>query len=289
MMSKEAETRKRDKRKEPSIFMNQTLQNIDPASIPSIMDASMIAYKSFLCTSLHGQLHQEPGLLWMESDLISAVLFTHLQHDTLPAAIERVRNHFAQRKHGFQWFLGPSSSPKSYGDVLLSHGLRLDEEEPGMAADLQTLNEDILLSSNITILPVTDYALLEQWIRVWLFPVPEKIVRKYIAGYIHVPLVSASSLQFYLGLLDGKPVATVCVFYDGNVAAIHDVVTLPEVRGQGIGGAMTLMAAQAAREQGYRVAVLTASPFGINIYRRLGFREYCMFGTYAWSPEGERT
>ncbi|GCE29539.1 hypothetical protein KDA_50230 [Dictyobacter alpinus] len=265
--------------------MGKMLQSINPSSIPAAIDASMITYKSFLCTSSHGQLHQEPNLLWTESGLVNAVLYTNLQQDTLPSTIERIRNHFAQCNHGFQWHLGPSSRPKNFGDILLTHGLRHDEDEPGMAVDLQILNEDIPLNSNITILPVTDHALLEQWIRVWLFPVPEEIVRTCIASYTRVPLGLASPLQFYLGLLDGKPVATVCVFYDGNVAAIHYVVTLPEVRQQGIGGAMTIMAARAARSKGYRVAVLTASPFGINIYRRLGFREYCTFSTYEWSPE----
>lgn len=37
--------------------------------------------------------------------------------------------------------------------------------------------------------------------------------------------------------------------------------------------------------KGYRVAVLSASPFDINIYRRLGFREYCMFSMYEGEPE----
>jgi predicted acetyltransferase len=46
-----------------------------------------------------------------------------------------------------------------------------------------------------------------------------------------------------------------------------------------------LMAACEARVKGYRVAVLTASPFGFNIYRRLGFHEYCTVSTYEWSPE----
>ncbi|HLZ55730.1 MAG TPA: GNAT family N-acetyltransferase [Ktedonosporobacter sp.] len=263
-------------------------KNINPLSIPAAIDAGIIAYKSFLCTSSHGQLHQEPGLLWAESDLVNAVLYTNLQRDTLPTTIERVRNHFAQRNRSFQWHLGPSSYPKNYGDILLAHGLKHDEDEPGMAVDLQALHEDISLNSNVTVLPVTDHELLEQWLRVWLFPVPEETVRKYIVGYAPVQLGPTSPLQFYLGLLDGKPVATVCVFYNGKVASIHYVVTLPEVRRQGIGGAMTLMAARAARAKSYQAAVLTASPYGINIYRRLGFREYCMVSTYEWEPEGNQ-
>ncbi|QBD76893.1 N-acetyltransferase [Ktedonosporobacter rubrisoli] len=263
--------------------MSQTLQNIDPASIATTIDASLIAYKSWLCTSAGGQLHQEPGLLWAESSLVNSVLSTNLPQEELSTAIKRIRDHFALRKQNFQWHVGPASQPTNYRDALLAHGLRHDEDEPGMALDLQTLREDIPLASNLTIRPVTNHELLEQWLRVWLFPVPEESVRQIIAAHASLQIDSASPLQFYLGLLDGKPVATVCLFYDGRVAGIHYVVTLQEVRRQGIGGAMTLMAARQAQTNGYRVAVLTASPFGINIYRRLGFREYCTCSTYEWN------
>jgi hypothetical protein len=51
-----------------------------------------------------------------------------------------------------------------------------------------------------------------------------------------------------------------------------------------IGGMMTLMAAREARDAGYRIGVLTASPMGINIYRRLGFRKYGTLSWYHWHP-----
>ncbi len=77
---------------------------------------------------------------------------------------------------------------------------------------------------------------------------------------------------------------TVALFFAAGVASINWVVTLPQFRRQGIGAAMTLLAAREARSAGYRVGVLTASPLGINIYRRLGFQEYCQVSTYQWSP-----
>ncbi len=61
---------------------------------------------------------------------------------------------------------------------------------------------------------------------------------------------------------------------------------LPNRRRQGVGAAITLAAAREARDQGYRVAALTAAPMGITIYQRLGFRAYCAFSTYEWRPAG---
>jgi len=96
-----------------------------------------------------------------------------------------------------------------------------------------------------------------------------------------------SSLRLYLGTLAGKAVATSEVFFGGGVASVQSVGTLPVYRRQGIGAAMTLKALQEARRQGYRIGVLTASPMGINLYRRIGFQEYCTFSTYLWHPPSE--
>src|SRR6266446_6608893 len=96
------------------------------------------------------------------------------------------------------------------------------------------------------------------------------------------------SLRLYLGTVDGEPVATVALFFEAGVASINWVVSLPQFRRQGIGAAMTLMAAREARSAGYRVGVLTASPLGITIYRRLGFQEYCPVSTYQWSPTSDQ-
>jgi len=46
---------------------------------------------------------------------------------------------------------------------------------------------------------------------------------------------------------------------------------------------MTLAALGEARRAGYRVAILTASPDGVRIYRRIGFREYCTISRYTKS------
>lgn len=94
-----------------------------------------------------------------------------------------------------------------------------------------------------------------------------------------------SDLHYYLGKLDGEPVATSLLFLGGGVAGIYNVATLPEARRQGIGSALTMIPLLEARRQGYRIGILQTTPTGLNLYRRLGFREYCLFSAYFWSPE----
>ena len=268
--------------------MNNILQDLSPARVAQALDANKIAFGTLLSTLPRAALHTEPGLRWFETgvpdELFNGVVQTQLEQEALPAAIERVLAHFQQRRLPFHWHVGPSSFPINFGDLLAAHGIGHVEDEPGMALDLLTLNEDLPLASNLTIQPVTTDELLHQWTRAWGCGAPEEVIRHWFTVYSDLPLGPERSLRLYLGSIAGKPVATVELFLAAGVAAINHVVTLHQFRQQGIGAMMTLMAAREARQAGYRIGVLTASPMGINIYRRLGFKECCLVSTYEWSP-----
>ncbi len=36
---------------------------------------------------------------------------------------------------------------------------------------------------------------------------------------------------------------------------------------------------------GYRIGILHSLPMGFNVYRSLGFQEYCKFSTYLWTVD----
>lgn len=136
----------------------------------------------------------------------------------------------------------------------------------------------------LAVRPVTDPELLEQWVRVWGCGAPPGVTDGWLRVYAALPYGPAGVLRMFVGFLGGRPVATVYVFLAAGVAAVHYVVTLPELRRRGIGAAMTGVALDEARAAGYRLAVLTASPDGEGIYLRLGFQRCGLVSTYDWSP-----
>jgi ribosomal protein S18 acetylase RimI-like enzyme len=80
----------------------------------------------------------------------------------------------------------------------------------------------------------------------------------------------------------GPVVAAVAVVERGPAALITWVATLPDFRRRGLGGRVTAAAANRGFEMGCPAVVLQASPLGLSVYRRLGFRE---LGRYQiWEP-----
>jgi ribosomal protein S18 acetylase RimI-like enzyme len=93
-------------------------------------------------------------------------------------------------------------------------------------------------------------------------------------------------VQNYLAYLEGTPVGACTIVYGAGVAGVYSVATVEEARGRGIGRAVTLGPLLDARQRGYRVGVLEASDMGYNLYKQLGFEEYCLVEQYLYMPGG---
>lgn len=71
-----------------------------------------------------------------------------------------------------------------------------------------------------------------------------------------------------------RAIGAACVFLTrgaNGIAGIYDVGVLPDYRNRGIGKALTHAACAWARDRGYRIAGLNATPMGEPVYRALGF------------------
>ena len=271
--------------------MSTNLQDFSPTAVSFAFDANLRAFWSQLFGHLPvAACHDEPGVFWFETgihhDIFNRAMPTSLDLAVFPTSLERVRNHFQQRRLPFLWHMGASSHLTNEQPTVESYGLTHYETEPVMVADLHNFNEEISVAPQLAILPLNTDELLKQWVHVWELGSSQEVIDLWFTFYSGLCFKPESPLHLFLGILDGKPVATSEVFFGGGVALLGAVNTLSQHRRQGIGAALALAALRDAQKQGYRMSVLSASPMGINIYRRIGFREYgATLGTYLWHPQ----
>jgi ribosomal protein S18 acetylase RimI-like enzyme len=153
-----------------------------------------------------------------------------------------------------------------------------------MWLDLSTLGPAPSPVPELEIHPVRDDTDLRVWMRVWACGAPPEVEQRWYDVYRQLPYGPDGDLRMFVGYLAGQPVATCYLHRTGSVAAVHYVVTIPSHRRRGIGAAVTHAALRHARAAGCRFAVLTASPDGLGVYRRLGFRECSRVATFEWYP-----
>jgi len=193
-----------------------------------------------------------------------------------PQMVRESLDYFKSRGVGvFSWWCRPPLDPATWKSVLSPFGFRLDDATPGMALDLQRLDRARKGPPNLEIRIVDDLRMLAEWVRTFLQgyelpPAWEDGLFQLLSG---LPL--DWPLRYYLGLLDGRPVATSNAFLSGGVVGVMCVSTLPEARGQGLGSALTLAPLIDAESQGCQMGILQSSRMGFSVYCQLGFQHVC--------------
>jgi ribosomal protein S18 acetylase RimI-like enzyme len=176
----------------------------------------------------------------------------------------------------WMWWLTPSHTSPALEGVLEARGLHR-EEIPGMYADLATgpATRDV---DGLRIEQTTDTA---AFIDVMLagFGLPD-LLR---APMTEVMGQFADALNL-IGFLDGRPVACGTAYLTGSTAGLYNIATTEDVRGRGIGYAVTQALQSRAHAAGARHAVLHASESGKPVYARAGFVEVCQVPQYVWLP-----
>jgi GNAT superfamily N-acetyltransferase len=263
------------------------LQDLSAASLTKAIEESLAAFPLILARLPGAEIYDTPDLLWVATgvpiDSFNGVFRSVLDPLHADTQIEKIIEEFRRRRLPMLWQLGPSSQPPDLPQRLLTRGFTHEEDEPGMAVDLLAMNEEFPTPPGLDIRLVDTMSTLREWVAVWGFGVPGDILPLFQDVHAQLGLGPHLPWRYYLGAFQGKPIATALLFFAAGVAALHSVVTLPEARHKGIGTAITLAALREASREGYRVAILTASPYGVRIYRRIGFREHCTISRYTKS------
>lgn len=196
--------------------------------------------------------------------------------------IRAIRNDHVGHGTPMSWLVGPSSLPTDLAVRLQAQGMTLDDESPGMAIHLHEAALDARGPSDLTVQEVIDGDGLVRWISTMVAGsgLPDTVRELLVGLYMQRGFSRQKDVRYYLASRAGQPVASALLFLGGGAAGIYNVATVPDARRQGIGAAVTATALRAARELGYAFGVLQSSQMGYNVYRRLGFQEYCRFSLY---------
>jgi predicted GNAT family acetyltransferase len=206
----------------------------------------------------------------------NGVLCSQLPENSDTAFIEDSIQYFrAQNVSSFTWWMEPHLKCADWEPILSPYGFGLSKDTPGMAVDIQPMDEPAQVLNGLEIREVVDAASLRIWAHIFTagYGLPAKW-ESSVHG-LEQRLGLDLPIRNFLAYWNGEPAATSTLFLGAGVAGIYNVATMPGARGQGIGGAMTLRPLQEAREMGYRIGILQSSDMGFNVYQKLGFRHLC--------------
>ncbi|MWC29804.1 GNAT family N-acetyltransferase [Paenibacillus sp. MMS18-CY102] len=257
----------------------------EPKMFRRAIEESLAAYQISIARLPGGNVREDNRMLLVSSGVplpfYNGVFRSCLNEGDADRQIAEVIQYFGGLQLPFYWQLGQSHCPADLDQRLLSQGFHHDETMPGMAMRLGELNPACAIPEGFEFHAVRDEEQLKQWVHVWAFGAADAIpMCEGALGTLGVG--DDKPWQYFLGYIDNKPVATAMLFYNGEVAALHWVVTLPEYRKIGVGTAMTVTALNEARKEGFKIAILTASQEGYHIYKKVGFSEYCMISNYVF-------
>lgn len=273
------------------MYRDDTLaHDLSPAALVAAIEENEIQYWLYRARTGGWEVHEDAHLTWFYSGLSDSerngVLRTNLTPDEANASITDMLAWFDDRNVPLSWWGGPSRRPVDLSARLVAHGLISEGEDPGMAADLHALNEDLPLPAGFAVERVRDVEAVRRWLRVLRMAHsrdPDDS-RLPLAVYSPAAFDDAHPLRLYIASVNGAPVATALVMLAAGVAGVYYVATIPAARRQGIGAGLTLAALRDARAAGYHIGVLGASQMGVSVYQRLGFREYCKLALHTREP-----
>lgn len=180
----------------------------------------------------------------------------------------------------FLWWATPSTTSPDLEQACAEAGM-IREDVPGMHRPLDGPVE-VPLPDGLELSVVTAEELPELTRTMLLgFGMPE---------WLHDPMVEMfagvdpDALVNVLARLDGEPVASGSVYLADGTGGIYNIATLEQVRGRGIGYAVTAWLMNHAHERGCTQTVLHASSDGFPVYERLGYQTVCTVPQLVWVP-----
>ena len=261
---------------------------MDTATLLDRADLNLLEFNREIARwSAGGVVHEEGGLVFVVPGHRFPVGFTGvMRSDTkIPAAeaVERAREWFAPRGHGYTWFL-MMHRDADLAAALEASGIGCFGNSPGMAVEHRLDEKPLAAGATIEQVATADQA--REFATVSgtayaTYGMPPKIALEQFADH---RFFTQPHLAAFLARVDGVAAAAALTMVSHGVSGIYWVGTTPEARGRGLAEACTRTATNAGFDLGARVAALQASVMGEPIYLRMGYREITRYPWYVVMP-----
>jgi ribosomal protein S18 acetylase RimI-like enzyme len=252
--------------------------------ISTAIEDNLCAYAAFFGATPVAEFSNQSSLLWVISR-IPTLPFTGILRPYPPAAtladtIETTMAYFQQQHARPSWIFNPARNPPDFIAHLNYYQLKQTATLPGMALKLSGLQP--VAPHPLRVTCVADLAMLATWVSIYAESngAPDWIGAELVSLFSATDYRSAQPLALYLGWQADQPVASAASFRVAGVVGLYEVATLPAFRQQGIASTMTYHVLEEARQHGYTLATLVSSLIAEQMYRKLGFEEFCRLVIY---------
>jgi hypothetical protein len=271
--------------------MSDNLNNPSPAQLVTAIEENLFAWIPVFGKLGRTYVNDPAGVKRSTTDIPSAlfnsIMDAQLATGQVDETVRFIISDARSRNVPVLWWTGPSTQPADLGKYLVNCSFTIEDEAPGMAVVLAKLHENLPTPDGLSILLAQNDVSWRQWSKTLAsgFEVPASA--DFVVDAWHDLLRSANpeTTLAYIGWLNEKPVATSLLLLAAGVAGIYSVSTIPQARRKGIGALMTLYPLRQAHSMGYEIGIIHSSEMGFNVYRSLGFEEYCKIFTYRWQPD----
>ncbi|MFX0085819.1 MAG: GNAT family N-acetyltransferase [Candidatus Hodarchaeota archaeon] len=262
--------------------MNRKSSNVTDVELGIALENNLIEQIKFYATSsivkYYDNVNMTRFVTGFPVSTLNLIAGAKLKSNKIDQEIERALNPF-KKEQGFPmiWWVGPNTEPHNIGNYLEKKGFKRIFDMSGMYFDLENLGRMLILPPNFRFELVES----EQDLRIWA----ETQTRAYEGDLANIEFIYKFEKSLglgpnlpwkrFVGYMKENPVAVSILFEGTEVAGIFNVATIPKIRRTGIGTIMTNMLLFKARELGYEISVLKATPMGEKLYQSLGFIECC--------------
>jgi GNAT superfamily N-acetyltransferase len=269
--------------------MSEVLRGASAGEVIAAVEANWRACVAAFGAAPSVTIRDDREMFWFLTGLpdpaFNSIMYANLEPSRIDAAVAELRT--LRAAHGvpmnwMNWLIGPTSRPTDLAEHLLARGFERHRDLTPMTRSLVEPLPEVDPVPGLTIERVVDSAALAEWIDAELrgFEADGPTADGLAAMRRGMGLWPRIPTRYFLGRLNGEPVATASLLLAGGIAGIYDVSTVPEARRRGIGTVMTVAALQEARAGGFETTFLQPSEMGEPLYHRLGFRVCCTWSIY---------